>query len=99
MKFLSNKNIIQKIIISIVIIIVCNFSIPMSVQADVGGILMSPLVSVVTVIFDGIYNLMEWAMLGETNLFIKESTGDVQLEGEVATSIDIETDIGSRFKI
>lgn len=98
MKFFTNKSVVQKIIIAIVIIIVCNFSIPTRVQADVGGILMSPVVAFVTVIVDGIYNLLEWAMLGETNLFMKEATDKVYMDGEAKTSIDISQDIGSDLK-
>ncbi|MBO5479177.1 MAG: hypothetical protein J6A04_05730 [Clostridia bacterium] len=73
MKFFTNKAVTQKIIIAIVIVILTTFAAPVStVQADWGGKLMSPILSLLTAIFDGVQHLLEMAMLGETAPFMKD---------------------------
>lgn len=73
MKFFTNQCVVQKIVISIVIVILTTFCIPVStVQADWGGKLASPIVTFVVAIFDGVQHLLERAMLGETSGFMKD---------------------------
>ena len=66
MKNFTNKGFIQKILIAIIIVVLMNFSIPIPVQADVGGKLMSPVITFLTSILDGCQHMLEWTMLGET---------------------------------
>lgn len=72
MKIIANKKAVQKIVISILIVILTTFCIPTQSNADFGGKLMSPLVALVTAILDGVQHLAEWAMLGETTGFMKD---------------------------
>lgn len=72
MKIITNKKIVQKIIIAIVIVILTTFCVPVQSQADVGGKLMNPIVQLVTALFDGVQHLLEWTMLGRTQSFMDE---------------------------
>ncbi|MCI8482289.1 MAG: hypothetical protein HFJ27_04345 [Clostridia bacterium] len=87
MKFFTKKSVIRKIIIAIVIVMSFNFSIPQTVQADAGGIFVSPLVALVTVIFDSIQHVLEWSMLGESRSFLKQKGSSK--EGAATAVIDI----------
>ena len=71
MKNFTNKGFIQKILIAIIIVVLMNFSIPIPVQADVGGKLMSPIITFFTAILDGCQHMLEWTMLGETADYMK----------------------------
>ncbi len=71
MKNFTNKGFIQKILIAIIIVVLMNFSIPIPVQADVGGKLMSPVITFLTSILDGCQHMLEWTMLGETADYMK----------------------------
>lgn len=60
------KTIAQKITIVISILLTFNFVVPTHiVQADVGGILLSPLVALLAGIGDGAMTLLQWAMIGD----------------------------------
>lgn len=52
MKIITNKRVVQKIVIAILIVILTTFCIPTTSQADAGGMLMSPLVTLVTSLLD-----------------------------------------------
>ena len=47
MKFLTNQKVVQKILIALIMVILFSFSIPKPVQADWGGTLASPVISLV----------------------------------------------------
>lgn len=72
MKFLTNKGITQKTIITLVIVILTSFCIPAPVQADVGGKLMDPIVKFVVAVFDSLQHVLEYVMIGETHSFMSE---------------------------
>lgn len=72
MKFFTNKGVVQKTVIAILIVILTTFVTPTTVQADWGGKLLSPIFAFVTAIFDGIQHLLEMTMLGETEGFMKD---------------------------
>lgn len=80
MKFFTNKGIVQKTVISLLIVILTTFAVPTTtVQADVGGKLMNPIINLVTALFDGIQHLLEMAMLGESSSFMKDiGSGDYE---------------------
>lgn len=80
MKIITNKKIVQKIVIAILIVILTTFCFPIKSHADTGGKLMSPIINFVTAIFDGIQHLLEWTMLGKTQLFMKDVATDGKYE-------------------
>jgi len=49
------------------------FSVPKPVNADFGGILMSPIISFITAIADVGQYLLEWAILGRPNYFMDQT--------------------------
>lgn len=71
MKFLTNRKVVQKILIALIMVILLSFSIPKPVNADWGGTLASPFISLITAIADGIQHGVEWFMLGESSPFMK----------------------------
>lgn len=90
MKIFTDKSVTQKIIIALVIVILTTFSVPTSVQADVGGKLMNPVLNLIVALFDGVQHLLEYAMLGETSPFMKDiGSGDYEA---TAGSVTITTD-------
>ena len=90
MKIFTDKSVTQKIIIALVIVILTTFSVPTSVQADVGGKLASPVINLIVALFDGVQHLLEYAMLGETSSFMKDiGSGDYDdTAGEVTITTD-----------
>lgn len=72
----TTKSIQQKILIVLTTLIMLTFSVVKPVQADFGGILVSPITSLLTSIVDSVQWLLEWAMLGESNYFMDESLED-----------------------
>lgn len=90
MKIFTDKSVTQKIIIALVIVILTTFSVPTSVQADVGGKLASPVINLIVALFDGVQHLLEYAMLGETSGFMKDiGSGDYDdTAGEVTITTD-----------
>lgn len=76
MRFFTNKGVVQKTIIAIVIVILTTFSVPAPVQADWGGKLLSPIFLFFTAIADGFQHLLESALLGETSGFMKDIQSD-----------------------
>lgn len=87
MKFLTNRKVVQKIVIALVMVILFSFSIPKPVQADWGGTLASPIISLVAAVADAIQHLLEWAMLGETSPFMKDWDTDLveRVSGDIPT--------------
>lgn len=80
MKIITNKPIIQKITIAIVIVILTTFCIPIQSQADIGGKLLNPVVNLFTAVLDGIQRLLESTMLGKSQSFMKEVATDYAVE-------------------
>ena len=102
MKFLTNQKVVQKILIALIMVILFSFSIPKPVQADWGGTLASPVISLVAAIADGFQHLIEWAMLGEKSNFMKPWDSDTveREEGDIpkdAASVTIEDDLDGSF--
>lgn len=68
MKFFTNKNIIQKMTIMLVILMLFNFTAPKPVQAGIGeglgGLILDPIFFFITTITDAIYDGMQNIMLG-----------------------------------
>lgn len=65
MKIFTKKGILQKIIVSIMIILSFNFITPTYSRADVGGILLSPIVDLIASLGDIVINLVQGVMTGE----------------------------------
>ncbi len=90
MRFFTNKGVIQKTVIAILIVIITTFCVPSVVQADLGGKLMSPIINFVTAIFDGIERLLQMAMIGDTTNFMKAI--GYGYETSATSGIEITTD-------
>lgn len=89
MKKFTNRRVSQKIIIVLLTVLMLNFSIPKPVNA-VGGVLMSPIVTLITTVLDGIQHLLEWTMLGETSSFMKDiGSGEYEEAKEDGIKVDI----------
>lgn len=73
MKIFTNSSITKKIVIVMLTILLLTFSIPKPVNADVGGVLVSPLVSLATLLADTGQYLLEWVILGRANYFMDQS--------------------------
>lgn len=98
MKFFTNKGVVQKTVIAILIVILTTFVTPAPVQADWGGKLLSPIFAFVTAIFDGIQHLLEMTMLGETESFMKDiGSGTYDISGSVGGSITTDAEIDGSF--
>lgn len=99
MKFLTNKGVVQKTVIAILIVILTTFVAPTTVQADWGGKLLSPIFAFVTAIFDGVQHLLEMTMLGETEGFMKDihDSNLYNLPGEVGGSVTPEAKVEGSF--
>lgn len=83
MKLFTNKNIIQKIIIVLVIILLFNFAIPKQVNAGLGGILMDPVFQFVLASADAFQYLIQWTMTGDLNYFLQQPDSDLVKPGDV----------------
>ncbi len=88
MKVITNKKIVQKIVIAIVIVILTTFCIPIQSHADAGGKIMNPLIQLVAALFDGAQHLLEMTMLGRTESFMKELAKDDKYKADSAPSGD-----------
>lgn len=98
MKFFTNKGVVQKTVIAILIVILTTFVTPAPVQADWGGKLLSPIFAFVTAIFDGIQHLLEMTMLGETESFMKDiGSGAYDMPGSVGGGITTDEEIDGSF--
>ena len=71
MKRLCKKNLTQKIIIIIVMILSFNFIAPTYSQADFGGVLMGPIIDLIAGIGDSVMALLEVFMDGGDNSLLK----------------------------
>ena len=60
MKIFTNKNIVQKIIIAIVIVLSFNFIIPNYSQADFGGVLLGPFIDLFAAIGDAVMSALQF---------------------------------------
>lgn len=67
MKIRNNKNLTQKIIIAIVIVISFNFVTPTFSQADFGGVLLGPVIDLIAGIGDAVMALLQVFMDGGEN--------------------------------
>ena len=65
MKIFTKKGILQKIIVSIMIMLSFNFITPTYSRADIGGILLSPIVDLIASLGDIVINLVQGVMTGE----------------------------------
>jgi hypothetical protein len=81
MKFFTNKKIVQKIVIAILIVILTSFCIPSASQADTGGKLMSPIIQLVVSLMDGVQHLLELSMLGEYSSFMQDVAREYEVDG------------------
>lgn len=72
MKFLTEKGIVHKLIIAIVIVLLFNFMAPTISSAGIGGILFEPIQSLLLVIADGIMSITQSFMfnMGSTGTFV-----------------------------
>lgn len=59
MKLFTNKNITQKIIIAVLIVILCNFIFPTYSRADIGGMLFDPMADLVCSIADVVLSALQ----------------------------------------
>ena len=91
MKFFTNKGVIQKTILAMVIVMVTTFCVPTVVHADIGGKLMSPIINFVAAIFDGVQHMLERTMIGETASFMK-TIGTDTYETSASSGVSISTD-------
>lgn len=67
-KLISNKNFKQKTIMSIIIVLLLSFAVPIQSRAGIGGILFDPLVDIVGMIGDAIVGAMQMCLVdGEFN--------------------------------
>ena len=65
MKIFTKKGILQKIIVSIMIMLSFNFITPTYSRADIGGILLSPIVDLIASLGDIVINLVQGVMTRE----------------------------------
>ncbi len=91
MKFFTNKGVIQKTILAMVIVMVTTFCVPTVVHADIGGKLMSPIINFVAAIFDGVQHMLERTMIGETSSFMK-TIGTDTYKTSASSKVSITTD-------
>lgn len=82
MKFYTNKNIIQKILIVLLIIIVFNFTVPKQVNAGIGGVLMDPFLKFFTAIADVGQHFLEWCMTGNMYSYMQDPDSPLVKEGD-----------------
>ncbi len=78
MKIFTNRSITKKVLIVILTVMLLTFSVPKPVSADAGGILMSPLVSLITGIADIGQYLLEWTILGRPNYFMDQTLSNAE---------------------
>lgn len=68
MKFFTNKNLIQKMTIMLVMLMLFNFAAPKPVQAgigeDLGGLILDPIFFLFTTVTDAVYNGLQRIMIG-----------------------------------
>lgn len=78
MKIFTNKNIIQKIMIVLIMVMLFNFCAPKPVKAisldELGGILINALIQGVVTVIDAIEYGIQWFMLGETSDIIQDES-------------------------
>ena len=75
MKFFANKNIWKKIVIVFLIINIFNFTTPEPVSADLGGTLMSPIMSLFVGLADGVNTVINKFFLDQDPTIIPIRTG------------------------
>ena len=82
MKIFTKKGILQKIIVSIMIMLSFNFITPAYSRADVGGILISPIVDLVATLGDVVINLLQRAMTGDWGAGARFSTNPFMVNSD-----------------
>lgn len=60
MKIFANKNIVQKVIIAIVIILLFNFIVPNYSHAGIGGVLMAPIIDFISALGDAVLSALQF---------------------------------------
>lgn len=75
MKIFANKKIWKKIVIIFLIISVFSFTTPEPVSADIGGTLMSPIISLLVGLADGFNTIINSAFLGQNETIHTVRTG------------------------
>lgn len=95
MKFFTNKNVVQKIIIAVVIIILFNFAVPVRSQAAITDLiadgvsdLVIELMHLVTFLGDSVMNMLSYAMVGTEFGSIMVTQDDPNLEEGSGSYID-----------
>lgn len=96
MKFLTNKNMTQKIIIAIVIVILFNFAVPMRSQAawvmdkiqDGAADLVKEFMHLVTFLGDSVMNMLSFAMVGSEFGALNLEQDDPNLEEGSGSYVD-----------
>ena len=92
MKFLTNKNMTQKIIIAIVIVILFNFAVPIRSQAGAIGDAVTDLVvelmHLVTFLGDSVMNMLSFAMVGAEFGSLNLEPDDPNLEEGSGSFVD-----------
>lgn len=77
MKLFNHRGIVQKIIISLMVVILISFSIPVKVQASFGGKLMEPIMNLVIALADVVQGALQHNLVGT-----KQWYGSVSLDGD-----------------
>lgn len=77
MKLFNHRGIIQKTIISLMVVILISFSIPVKVQASFGGKLMEPIMNLVIALADVVQGALQHNLVGT-----KQWYGSVCLDGD-----------------
>lgn len=77
MKFFTNRSKLKKILIVTLTVILLTFSVPKPVNADFGGVLVSPITALVTAVVDAGQWILEWMMIGRPNYFMDQTLDEV----------------------
>lgn len=85
MRFFTRSK-LKKILIVILTVILLTFSVPKPVNADWGGVLISPITSLFTAIVDAAQYLLEWMMMGNPNYFMDKTMDEAPASKTPANS-------------
>lgn len=77
MKLFNHKGVVQKIIISLMVVILISFSVPVKVHASFGGKLMEPIMNLVISLADVVQGALQGNLVGT-----KQWYGSVALDGD-----------------
>ncbi len=82
MKIFTRKGILQKTVIGILIVLSFNFIVPTYSRADIGGVLVAPIVDLVATLGDVVINLLQRAMTGEWGAGARMSTNPFMVNSD-----------------